>query len=227
MEEKTDLSLEYFGTLPEYNPPGHEVEALGGEVYTYEEKATQDNEFTPLPTLEADDRRKEKKQAAVNKRKHGLLLQAASILVAVVVVTSSFGVDLLGDSLTTETLTEFLSLAGAQSGVITVSMLWQTHDDMDLHVVTPSGAEIYYGNREADGGKLDVDMQVSSFVENPVENIFFETAEHGIYKAFVHEFSNRTDGETEVLIRIQVHGRTYQHRVSLNGGSSEAFEFVY
>jgi uncharacterized protein YfaP (DUF2135 family) len=50
----------------------------------------------------------------------------------------------------------------------------ETEVDLDLHVVTPAGAEIYYGaTTESSGGALDVDCHCSSCDEGPTENIFW------------------------------------------------------
>lgn len=40
--------------------------------------------------------------------------------------------------------------------------------------------EIFYGNREASGGYLDVDMNVNGESMEPVENVFFGDAEKGV-----------------------------------------------
>ncbi len=79
--------------------------------------------------------------------------------------------------LTEEELNQQLIDAQAGTGEITVSMLWSTADDLDLHIITPSGSEIYYGNKTVDGGTLDVDRQVNSdeLVSSPIENIFFQS----------------------------------------------------
>jgi Ca-activated chloride channel family protein len=73
--------------------------------------------------------------------------------------------------------TEFsgrLARAGAQSGDIRVSLLWNNRNDLDLHVVTPRQEEIFYGHtRDAAGGFLDVDMNVNGETVKPVENIFW------------------------------------------------------
>ena len=55
-----------------------------------------------------------------------------------------------------------LEQAKAKSGEVQVSLFWSSKNDLDLHVVCPSGERIFYGNRNpASGGRLDVDMNVS------------------------------------------------------------------
>jgi hypothetical protein len=44
-------------------------------------------------------------------------------------------------------LAERLRREEARKGDITISLAWDTRDDLDLHVVLPSTEEIYYGNR--------------------------------------------------------------------------------
>lgn len=162
-----------------------------------------------------------------------LLLQAASVMAAAVLITSSFGVDLLGSnflfggSLSGNTLDNQLNHAGAQEGIITISMLWQSPDDMDLHVITPSGEEIFYGNSYAAGGMLDVDMQVNETVDNPVENIYFDQPARGTYQVFVHNFTDRTDGSTPILVRVKIRGqRAQEYRVSVDD-LEDICTFVY
>ena len=163
-----------------------------------------------------------------------LLLQSAAILVTVLLVTSSFNADVLGsdsvfslEQLNTALLDLQLRQSGAATGIITVSMLWQTPDDMDLHIITPSGEEIFYGNPQIAGGLLDVDMQISDIVPNPVENIFFSEPEHGTYRVYVQNFCDRTpDTDTPVLVRVKISGRTREYPVTVDA-SREICEFEY
>lgn len=67
------------------------------------------------------------------------------------------------------------------------TLLWDTRADLDLHVIEPGGAEIYWENRNGKkGGELDVD-DVDGF--GP-ENVFFpaDAAPKGEYRWFVHYY---------------------------------------
>ena len=69
---------------------------------------------------------------------------------------------------------------GAKVGDVTITLTWDDRTDLDLHIFTPSGAEISYSNTQADGGYLDVDMNTSGQSTEPVENVFFGDEERGI-----------------------------------------------
>ena len=64
--------------------------------------------------------------------------------------------------------------------------------DLDLHVLTPNGKEIYYSNLSADGGELDVDCKCSTCPSGPNENVFWVegTAPPGIYKYWVEYYNH-------------------------------------
>jgi hypothetical protein len=53
------------------------------------------------------------------------------------------------------------------SGPIQVSLSWGVPVDLDLHVVTPDGEEIYYANRcDSTGGCLDLDSNAACNIDN-------------------------------------------------------------
>lgn len=66
-----------------------------------------------------------------------------------------------------------LTRAGAKSGAVTVSLLWNDINDLDLHVLCPNGEQIAFHNKQACGGILDVDRNAHpcALTNSPVENI--------------------------------------------------------
>lgn len=85
-----------------------------------------------------------------------------------------------------------LQKAGARVGQVTVSLMWHTKDDLDLHVVCPCGSEIKFNTKKAGGGWLDVDMNPRHETDEPVENVFWDTCPPGRYQVFVENYSYAT-----------------------------------
>eukprot|EP00494_Astrolonche_serrata_P030669 UN30937 len=102
------------------------------------------------------------------------------------------------------------------------SLQWNTLDDLDIWCKTPSGSKIYYGNRTADGGHLDVDMNAGQSSREPVENIYWKKKPvHGQYVFSVNLFSykQKQHGETipyRITYRI---GNLVKHVDGLVGGT--------
>jgi len=91
-----------------------------------------------------------------------------------------------------------LQREGAGSGDITISLAWDTIDDLDLHVVLPSGEELSYENERSQCGlgMLDVDMNAGGpYSKEPVENVFIGKpdeliqAPKGKYQVIVQNYS--------------------------------------
>lgn len=90
-------------------------------------------------------------------------------------------------------------------GVLRFSLSWTANTDFDLHVVTPDGFEIYWGQKFADGGYLDVDDciedECESLVARHVENIVWEEVPpEGTYTAWVENFSGSLAGSFELSV---------------------------
>ena len=106
--------------------------------------------------------------------------------------------------------TEFSSRlvnAGAQSGDIRVSLLWNNRNDLDLHVVNPRGEEIFYGSKnDRAGGFLDVDMNVGGETLKPVENVFWAKgrAPEGKYRVYVQNYGYNEKDKGPYPFQIEV-----------------------
>jgi Ca-activated chloride channel family protein len=106
--------------------------------------------------------------------------------------------------------TEFsgrLARAGAQSGDIRVSLLWNNRNDLDIHVVTPRQEEIFYAHAEdAFGGFLDVDMNVRGETTKPVENVFWARgrAPQGQYRVFVQNYGYHETSREPTTFQVEI-----------------------
>ncbi len=107
---------------------------------------------------------------------------------------------------------------------IRASLIWNNRNDLDLHVIPPSGEEVYYSHRQsACGGWLDVDMNVSGESEKPVENVRWAKgkAPPGRYRVIVQNFAYKAgnSGPTPFRVELEVNGdvRQIDGVVSPNG----------
>ncbi len=117
-------------------------------------------------------------------------------------------------------------------GALRFSLAWSVASDFDLHVQTPTGTEIYYGNSSAEGASLDVDDCVGSSCRNPegthVENIFWaETAASGSYLVWVENFNGGAEGDFTIEVSGASGGPFTGTLPATSGASSEQFSVTY
>ena len=100
-----------------------------------------------------------------------------------------------------------LEREGAQSSDVQVSLMWNNYNDLDLHVVCPSGERIHGGNKNSDcGGALDVDANVRAETRKPVENVFWEEgrAPAGKYQVYVHYYKKHNKRRSKDPTKFQL-----------------------
>ena len=118
-----------------------------------------------------------------------------------------------------------LEREGAKSSDVQVSLMWNNYNDLDLHIVCPSGERIHGGNKiSACGGELDVDANVRAETRKPVENVFWPegTAPGGQYHVYVHYYKKhkkrRSKDPTKFQIMVNNGGETTEFSAELSAG---------
>jgi hypothetical protein len=123
-----------------------------------------------------------------------------------------------------------LGRAGAKTGDIQISLIWNNYNDLDLYVVTPQGEPLFFGHRLSRcHGELDVDMNAGrGTTREPVENIYWPKgqAPHGKFRVAVHHYRNHGDPDpTSYELRVIVDGVAKIIKGKQSAGGSR--EFVY
>jgi hypothetical protein len=117
-------------------------------------------------------------------------------------------------------------------GAVQVSLTWWSEVDLDLHLVDPSGEEIYFNHKtSASGGYLDVDDTDGGTPSNPaIENIYFESnAPRGTYTVDVVYYSGSGAASFRVLTIIDgaSSGEPYTGSLSSAGQEVRVSSFTY
>jgi hypothetical protein len=129
---------------------------------------------------------------------------------------------------------------GRYEGVdVRASLMWNNTNDLDLHVVAPSGERIFFNHKRSKcGGWLDVDMNVGGETTKPVENVQWakDTAPEGDYRVVVrnYTFHEPKHEPTSFIVELEVNGdvQHFEGVISPNGETGpksdmEAFAFRF
>lgn len=131
--------------------------------------------------------------------------------------------------------------AGGRSGEVQFSLAWQSLNDLDLHVIVPSGEHISFSHRtSACKGNLDVDMNAQSaatdsekfFSEEPVENVRWlnRAAPSGRFTIIVNQYrwrDGRREDPFQLLVKLGDETQLVEGSVSAwNSISVHRFQYV-
>jgi hypothetical protein len=107
-----------------------------------------------------------------------------------------------------------LSVIRVGSGDVQVSVAWNSAADLDLHVVDPSGEEVYWGSRTAvSGGELDLDSNAACGSDQPRnENTVWPVgqAPTGTYVVRLDHWDACGAEQTDYVVTIWVKGHDAQ-----------------
>lgn len=105
--------------------------------------------------------------------------------------------------------------------------------DLDLHVRTPNNSEIYFANKSAQNGSLDVDCICGSCGATGNENIFWTngTAPSGTYQVWVYYYGNcgNSTATSTYTLRVMQNSTivaTYSGTLSNSNRTSAVYTFV-
>ena len=122
---------------------------------------------------------------------------------------------------------------GNVTGEFCCRLAWNNTDDLDFYMQEPNGSIIYFGNRgrkSACGGMLDVDANgCSGMMENPVENIFYNSISkmsNGRYGLSVKNYSQRQMSNQGFEVEIDLRGTVYSYSQPSNPRSSETVQIA-
>lgn len=124
---------------------------------------------------------------------------------------------------------------GNVTGELCCRLGWHNFDDLDFHMIEPSGEEIaYFMRRSTGGGTLDVDMNAQrGETRDPVENIYYGSCRSmgdGVYRLFVNQFRTRETRdvgfEAEIDFKGTVHRFSYAKTMK-QGENVTVAEFRY
>lgn len=127
-----------------------------------------------------------------------------------------------------DSIKEMVKQAGGNVvGELRCSLSWFNYDDLDIHVIEPSGNIIYYSSKVShkSGGKLDVDMNAGGGqTRTPVENIIWTDKgrmQEGTYKVAVHNFCQRETKDSGFVVQVECRGEVFDFEYKTNPKNQE------
>lgn len=122
---------------------------------------------------------------------------------------------------------EALTSVEGKTGKVTVTLLWNTSDELDLFITSPSGDTVnYMSPHSISGGVMDIDKQYASNGYY-VGNAYWNNPPEGKYIVRVNVSGKKTSGSTSFKLRIISGSVTKTYSGSINTGTSRVCTFNY
>ena len=102
-------------------------------------------------------------------------------------------------------------------GEVTVTLMWDSEDDLDLSIIEPSSEKIWYGHKNSNAGVFhDIDDNAHQpFSKEPIENIsWLKNAPQGNYDVKVKLYEKRSD-LFEIPFYLEI--KTYENVETYDG----------
>jgi uncharacterized protein YfaP (DUF2135 family) len=103
-------------------------------------------------------------------------------------------------------------------GELTVTLAWETEDDLDLMLEEPNGNKIFFSNpKSRSGGELDIDMNRGStpLTRNPIENIFYSSNPPiGTYKVFLIDYAKNSN-KSKISGTLQIKAGSFNQEIPI------------
>lgn len=117
-----------------------------------------------------------------------------------------------------DSIKERVKAAGGRvEGDLCCRLAWNNSDDLDFHMVEPTGYEIYYGTKRRQstcGGELDLDANGGDgHRADPAENIVYANKSRmrdGVYKLFVRQYNKRSTSNAGFEVEVEFDGQTHR-----------------
>jgi hypothetical protein len=97
----------------------------------------------------------------------------------------------------------------APSGAFNIRLKWDGPGDIDLHVLEPSGKEVYYSAKQGNSGYLDTDNTYADGPEHYSATCDAKKLTPGLYQVSVKNYARGIGRKAFVLLNAPLTGKTF------------------
>lgn len=124
-----------------------------------------------------------------------------------------------------DVLKQRMARDNSSTGELTISLIWDDRNDLDIHVLAPSNQRIHGGNKKSDcGGVLESEANVKGESKEPLEHVVWKKAPEGKYTVHVHFYKRhkrlfeKNKGPSNYYVIVQANGTSQVFSGSIEVG---------